>query len=111
MTELGRSPEPNFEEVVASLDPADLVIVEGYKSAPIPKIEARRAAQVTKRRLSDDDPRVIAIAADHRVTDARVPVFDLDDVTAIADFIAERLGLAAATHPDEARTRGSSPSQ
>ncbi len=111
VTELGRSPEPNFEEVVASLDPADLVIVEGYKSAPIPKIEARRAAQVTRRRLADDDPRVIAIAADHSVTDARVPVFDLDDVTAIANFIAERLGLAAATRPDETRARDTSPSQ
>jgi molybdopterin-guanine dinucleotide biosynthesis protein B len=39
MTELRGAPEPNFEEVIAALGPADLIIVEGYKSAPIPKIE------------------------------------------------------------------------
>lgn len=93
VTELGGAPEPNFEEVVASLEPADLIIVEGYKSAPIPKIEARRTAQRSKRPLADDDPLVIAIAADHDVPDARVPVLPLDGVTAIADFITARLGL------------------
>lgn len=110
VTELNGAPEPNFDEVVASLDPADLVIVEGYKSAPIPKIEARRTGQVTRRWLADEDPRVIAIAADHDVADARVPVFHLDDVTAIADLITERLSLgmhAAEAHAAMRDTTGS----
>lgn len=93
VTELSGAPEPNFEEVIASLDPADLIIVEGYKSAAIPKIEARRITQLTKRPLADEDPRVIAIASDHDIADARVPVLSLDDVTAIADFIAEKIGV------------------
>lgn len=96
MTELAGAPEPNFEEVVASLDPADLVIVEGYKSAAIPKIEARRSAQVTKRPLADEDPLVIAIAADHEVDGAAVPVLALDDVGAIADLISASLGIGLA---------------
>lgn len=96
MTELQGAPEPNFEEIIASLDPADLVIVEGYKSAAIPKIEARRSVQLTKRPLAADDPLVIAIAADHEVKDAAVPVLRLDDVEGIADLIAETLGLGFA---------------
>lgn len=109
VTELGGAPEPNFEEVIASLDPTDLIIVEGYKSAPILKIEARRAAQISKQPLADEDPRVIAIAADHEVPDARVPVLGLEDVTAIADLITARLGIdVPSPKRDE---RGDSPSE
>lgn len=92
ITELEGAPEPNFEEVIAALEPCDLVIVEGYKTAAIPKIEARRKASFTKTPLSADDPNVIAIAADHPIEDARLPVFSLDDVEALADFIDAQLG-------------------
>lgn len=92
VSELRGAPEPNFEEVLAALEPADLVIVEGYKSAPIPKIEARREAALTKRPLADEDPLVIAIAADHAIEGANRPVFSLDDVAGIADFIARAVG-------------------
>lgn len=51
ITELDGAPEPNFEEVIASLEPCDLVIVEGYKSQPIPKIEARRKPRSRAHRL------------------------------------------------------------
>lgn len=94
VTELRGAPEPTFEQIVASLAPADLILVEGYKNAPIPKIEARRAVQLSKRALSETDTRVIAIAADHAVDDAlALPVFSLDDVRGLANFIEARLGL------------------
>lgn len=92
VTELDGAPEPNFEEVIAALEPADLVIVEGYKSAPIPKIEARRQASFTRRPLADEFPGVIAIAADHDVAETTLPVFSLDDISAIADFIDHTIG-------------------
>ena len=92
MHELNGEPEPNFDEVVAWMSPSDLIIVEGYKTAPIPKIEARRSAQRDKRPLSGDDCSVIAIAADHEVEEARLPIFRLDDVPAIADFIERAIG-------------------
>lgn len=92
VTELAGAPEPNFEEVIAALDPADLIIVEGYKTAPIPKIEARRTASFTKRPLSAEDPNVIAIAADHAVEGESVPVFGLDDIEDIANFIDAAIG-------------------
>ncbi len=92
VTELNGAPEPNFEEVIAALDPCDLIVVEGYKSAPIPKIEARRSASLTKRALAEDDPHVIAIAADHAVEGSRVPVYTLDDIAALADLIERTVG-------------------
>jgi len=90
--DLNDEPEPDFDEIISWLSPADLIIVEGYKTAPIPKIEARRTASRTQKPLADDDPLVIAIAADHDVEDARVPTFDLNNVTAIADHIAATIG-------------------
>ena len=111
ITELLGAPEPNFEEVIAALGPADLIVVEGYKTAPIPKIEARRTESITKRALADEDPLVFAIAADHAIAASRVPVFSLDDIGAIADLIERtvgplvpRCGRTEARGP--ARTRG-----
>lgn len=93
VTELRDAPEPDFADVVAKLAPCDLVIVEGYKSHKFPKIEARRTASREHRPLTKEDPNVIAIAADHQVADEAVPVFSLDDVGGIADFIAAHLKL------------------
>lgn len=90
--ELGEEPEPSFEEVISWLDPCDLIIVEGYKSAPIHKIETRRLESTTKRPLAAEDPMVIAIASDHPVEDTELPVFSLDDIQAIADFIDKTIG-------------------
>jgi molybdopterin-guanine dinucleotide biosynthesis protein B len=92
VSELSGAPEPNLEEVIGWLDPCDLVIVEGYKLAAIPKIETRRQGTLTERPLARDDPLVLAIAADHEVERGRVPVFSLDDVTGIADFISTAIG-------------------
>ncbi len=95
VTELREASEPDFADVVAKLAPCDLVIVEGYKTAAIPKIEARRSASLEKKELSKTDPNVIAIAADHAVTGETVPVFALDDIAAVADFVAAHLKLPA----------------
>lgn len=100
--ELGDEPEPDLEEVIALLGPSDLVIVEGYKAAPIPKIEARRMGQVSKRSLAEADPNVIAIAADHAAEGHGRPVFALDDIAGIADHIEGTIGPFAA-HQREAQ--------
>jgi molybdopterin-guanine dinucleotide biosynthesis protein B len=95
VTELRDAPEPDFADVIARLAPCDLVVVEGYKSHPIPKIEARRLASIDKRRLSKEDANVIAVAADHPVVGEDVPVLHLDDIGAIADLVIAHLKLAA----------------
>ena len=87
ITELAAQPEPSLEEIITRLSPCDLIIVEGYKRAGLPKIEARRTAQLDQRHLAAGDSWVVAIAADHAVADATLPVFGLDDISGLADFI------------------------
>ena len=93
MHELRGAPEPSFEEILARLAPCDLVLIEGYKREPIPKIEARRLEAANRMPLAPEDPHIAAIAADHPVTDTALPVFDLDDTATIADFVVTVTGL------------------
>jgi molybdopterin-guanine dinucleotide biosynthesis protein B len=90
--EIEEREEPTFDEILAQLGPADLVIVEGYKSLPLPKIEVRRRESNRDGELAPRDPNVLAIAADHATT-ASVPVLDLDDPAAVADFVEKALAL------------------
>lgn len=89
---LQSTPPPSLKDSLARLSPSDLILVEGYKSAAIPKIEVRRAAQADRRPLAATDPDIIAVATDHETDSGPLPVFSLDDSAAIADFIAQRLG-------------------
>jgi molybdopterin-guanine dinucleotide biosynthesis protein B len=93
MHELRGAAEPSFEEILARIAPCDLVLIEGYKREPIPKIEARRLESNSREPLAPTDPHIVAIAADHPVTDETLPVFDLDNTNAIADFIVATVGL------------------
>jgi molybdopterin-guanine dinucleotide biosynthesis protein B len=92
--ELENEPEPRLEDVLAKLGPCDLILVEGYKREPYPKIEVRNLA-LKHPELAARDPTVVAIAADGPLPHAPVPVFSRDDISAIAEFIAAKLGLAA----------------
>ncbi|KQY20842.1 molybdopterin-guanine dinucleotide biosynthesis protein B [Rhizobium sp. Root483D2] len=94
MHELRGAPEPTFPEILARLAPCDLVLIEGYKREPIPKIEARRLDSRNREPLAPTDPHIVAIAADHPVEDSGLTVFDLADTLAIADFIEQTTGLA-----------------
>jgi molybdopterin-guanine dinucleotide biosynthesis protein B len=95
ITELGDTPEPPLEEVISWLQPCDLIIVEGYKRARIPKIELRRRGAASQEPLAHSDPTVRAIAADYALADAPLPVFALDDIAGLADFIVEIAGVTA----------------
>ena len=93
MHELRGTDEPSFEEIISRLAPCDIVIIEGYKREPIPKIEARRLEAARCEPLAPSDPFILAIAADHAVEGTALPVFNLDDTNAIVDFIIETTGL------------------
>jgi molybdopterin-guanine dinucleotide biosynthesis adapter protein len=99
--ELGTAPEPTLDEMIGRLEPCDLVIVEGFKAAPIPKIEARRLAGARAVPLAATYPNVVAIAADHACDGDGRPVFALDDAEAIADFIVRTLGISPSGHGSE----------
>ncbi|MDP9809048.1 molybdopterin-guanine dinucleotide biosynthesis protein B [Rhizobium tibeticum] len=95
MHELRGAPEPTFEEILGRIAPCDLVLIEGYKREPIPKIEARRLEAANQEPLAPTDPFIAAIAADYPVAEAFLPVFNLDDTQAIADFISGMVELPA----------------
>jgi molybdopterin-guanine dinucleotide biosynthesis protein B len=93
MHELRDGPEPPFETLVAQMSPVDLLLVEGWKRHPHPKIEVHRPA-LGKPLLYPDDPHVVAIASDEPLA-APIPLLPLGDAAAIAAFIADHLGLAS----------------
>ncbi|SNR34562.1 molybdopterin-guanine dinucleotide biosynthesis protein B [Puniceibacterium sediminis] len=91
MTELRGGDELTLEDLLHRLAPVDLVLVEGYKRDRHPKIEAHRA-ETGQPLIAPGDPTIRAIASDTQLESDR-PVFDLDDTSAIADFILEEVGL------------------
>lgn len=91
MQELRGAPEPPLADLLARLSPVDLVLVEGYKRAPHPKIEAHRG-ETGKPLIAPGDPHIRAVASDVPLELDR-PVFDLNDTGAIADFILREVWL------------------
>lgn len=86
----GSARPPLLTDFLARLDHADLdlLLVEGYKYYPIPKIELHRPA-LGHPLLAPDDPDIVAVAADAPVS-AAVPLLDLNDPAAISEFIIAR---------------------
>jgi molybdopterin molybdotransferase len=78
MTELRGAEEPPLDALLARLDPCDLILIEGYKTAPHPKIETHRQA-AGRDLLAPSNPTVRAVASDG-APDTSLPVFHLDDV-------------------------------
>jgi molybdopterin-guanine dinucleotide biosynthesis protein MobB len=92
MHELRGAPEPPLDALLARLSPVDLVLIEGYKRGPHPKIETHRA-EAGRDLLAPGDPTIRAVASDAALTGLGVPLLHLDDTTGIADFILRELGL------------------
>jgi molybdopterin-guanine dinucleotide biosynthesis protein B len=93
--ELREAPEPGLAQLLALLSPADLVVVEGFKTEAHPKVEVHRAAN-RQPFLYPTLPNVCAVATDAPLVNAPVPVVHLDDVPAIADhMIAAAVPLEA----------------
>jgi molybdopterin-guanine dinucleotide biosynthesis protein MobB len=91
MTEHRDRAEPELPDLLARMDPVDIVLVEGFKRGPHPKIEVHRAA-LAHPLIAPGDPTVRAIATDAPLALA-TPQLDLNDIPAIADFILRDLGL------------------
>jgi molybdopterin-guanine dinucleotide biosynthesis protein B len=86
MHELRGEPEQSLQQLVDRISPCDLLLVEGFKREPIPKMEIFRRDN-GKAALHPHDPHIVAIAADCGF-DTALPQFDLDDAPGIAEFVA-----------------------
>lgn len=87
MHELRGRAEPTLEEQLRLLAPCDVVLIEGYKAAAVPKIEIHRPA-IGKPPLWPENPHVVAVASDVEI-DCPVPLLALNDPTAVVQFILD----------------------
>lgn len=92
MHELRGAHEPSFDEHVRHLSPCDLLLVEGFKFAPIPKLEVWRK-EPGEPLLHPNDPHIVAVASDEKL-DTKLPLLHLNDDAAISEFIVRFLEIA-----------------
>ncbi|MFN4202951.1 MAG: molybdopterin-guanine dinucleotide biosynthesis protein B [Tabrizicola sp.] len=86
-----RGPEPELSQVLTRLSPVDLVLVEGYKRDAHLKVEVWRS-ETGQPPIQSGDPLVRAVATDAPL-ELPVPVLDLNNTRAVADFILREVGL------------------
>jgi len=91
MHELRGEREPRLPDLLARMSRVDLVVVEGYKSEPLRKIEVYRAAN-GKPLLFPDDAGIVGIATDTMI-ETRLPTAHLDNIPAIAAMM-RRLAMS-----------------
>lgn len=84
--------EDPLPELLSRLQPVDLVLIEGYKLEGHSKLEAYRGGN-RRDLIARTDDRIVAIASDVEPDGLDVPIFDLDDTIAIADFVVDFVGL------------------
>lgn len=84
------APEWLPERIIALyLSDVDVVVAEGFKKSPFPKIEVVRKAN-SSRPVCAKDKRLLAFASDFKVS-KKLPVFGLDDYKGIASLIEKEI--------------------
>ncbi len=90
-------PEPGLADLLARLEPVDLVLVEGFKANPHPKIEVFRPS-LGREALWPGREDIVAIAADGVVEGAGRAVLPLNDPDAITNWAVDYLQSHTALH-------------
>jgi molybdopterin-guanine dinucleotide biosynthesis protein MobB len=100
ITETDDAGDPDLDALIARLDPTtiDLVLVEGFRHVPFPRIELHRHA-LGHPLLHPNDPAIIAIACDSPLDAGPLPVLDLNDAAAIVAFIIAWLHSKSTVSP------------
>ena len=91
-TETPDGAEAALDTLLEQLDPADFVLVEGYKDVDFPKIEVWRAEN-GQPFLHETRPGIRAVACDAPLPGCPLPVLDLNDAVAIADAVEKGLAF------------------
>jgi molybdopterin-guanine dinucleotide biosynthesis protein B len=87
-----------LEEILAGISGVDLILTEGYKRGPLPKIEVSRRERSQELLCAEEE--LFAIVSDQRFPLA-VPQFDLDDAAGLADLIEARFLITEDTENTE----------
>lgn len=83
--------EPELDELINYINPdtVDMILVEGFKHWPMPKIELHRPA-TGKALIFPDDKNIIAIAHDDELNQQTdIPRLDINNPVEIAEFLIE----------------------
>lgn len=88
MHELDGEGEPSLGQLLKLVSPCDLILVEGFKREPHPKLEVYRRA-IGKLPLYPGDPRVLAVATDEPLLGNHPRRIDLNDIEAVATAVQE----------------------
>ena len=91
MSELRGDPEPALDELIAKMTLVDLVLIEGWKTSPHPKLEVWRA-ETGHPLIAPGDETILAVATDTSL-DLNIPVLDLNDTQALADFVQSEVRI------------------
>ena len=94
MHEIMDQPEPELPEQLRRMSACDIVLIEGFKKQPIPKLEIHRKAHGVPF-LFGNDPHIVGIATDEQL-DTKLPQFGLDEYAALSAFV---LDMAADIEP------------
>lgn len=81
--------DPTVHQLIAELSDCDWVLVEGFRHADLLKIEVWRA-ETDEVAHYPNDPFIVAVATDQAQdlpTPTALPVLDLNDAQAVADFL------------------------
>jgi molybdopterin-guanine dinucleotide biosynthesis protein MobB len=84
-------PAGGLDALVARMPPVALVLAEGFRDAPVDRIEVHRR-KIAREFLCARDPRVFAIVTDEPPP-RPIPAFADDEVGPLADLLCARLGL------------------
>jgi len=96
MHELRGAPEPDLFAQLQVLSPCDVVLVEGFKSVPIPKLEVHRPSH-GRPLIFPENPNVVAIATDETLVGTLPPNLthlDVNDPDRVTSFILSFLEIA-----------------
>ncbi|HEX9446445.1 MAG TPA: molybdopterin-guanine dinucleotide biosynthesis protein B [Dongiaceae bacterium] len=85
--------EPSAVELTQHMTPVDLLLIEGFKREAHDKLEIFRR-NLDKPLLSTGDASFVAVLSDGAVPESGLPVIDLNDTIAIADFIISHCRLS-----------------
>lgn len=87
--------EPDPLDLIRKLhaDALDLILIEGFKGSPLPKIELHRPV-LGHPLLAATDPYIVAVATDEpQRIHVDLPILDLNDPWDIAEFIVRHASL------------------
>lgn len=87
-------PKQSLSAMLARLSPCDIVLVEGFKKEPVPKLQAMRRDAKEATPIWHSNETVIAVASDYIIDTEGRPLFDINAIASIADFILERTATA-----------------